>query len=179
MLSTHTLYNPPLPLQELAAPRSSKDTWPVVTTLEVPPQRRSKLMGPGGSTIRKLQSQTGVEVSYCRLTGGGAVQQSARSPGLDAVTAVIMQSSWFRSNLSSHHAVSAVTAVIITQIAMHSFSCIGLTQFTVAKQGRTTAALPSDTRLPRCSLHSQHLDIILLCFPRFFGNHKRLEELYS
>ncbi|KAA0201847.1 hypothetical protein HAZT_HAZT000284 [Hyalella azteca] len=47
---------------EIKQPRESKDTWPEVMTLEVPPSRRARLVGPGGTTLRKIQAQTGVEI---------------------------------------------------------------------------------------------------------------------
>lgn len=48
--------------KEISRPRQEKETWPVVTTLDVPASRRARLVGPGGTTLRSLQAETGVEI---------------------------------------------------------------------------------------------------------------------
>jgi len=46
----------------ISKPREHKDSWPVMERIEVAPHRRSKLIGVGGSNMRRLQNSTGVEV---------------------------------------------------------------------------------------------------------------------
>lgn len=47
----------------LARPREhKKETMPVLENLTVPAHKRSRLMGPGGMNIRRIQSETGAQV---------------------------------------------------------------------------------------------------------------------
>ncbi|XP_068243072.1 polyribonucleotide nucleotidyltransferase 1, mitochondrial [Palaemon carinicauda] len=48
----------------LAKPRDSKDNLPVLEKLTVPPQKRSRILGTGGLNFRKIQSETGVQLSW-------------------------------------------------------------------------------------------------------------------
>lgn len=50
--------------ETLAQPREqNKEAMPALEKIIVPPNKRSRVMGPGGINIRKLQSETGVQVS--------------------------------------------------------------------------------------------------------------------
>lgn len=48
-------------------PRPQKDTRPVIEKLDVPAHKRSRVMGPGGVHIRRIQAETGVQVGEGRL----------------------------------------------------------------------------------------------------------------
>ncbi|XP_042887485.1 polyribonucleotide nucleotidyltransferase 1, mitochondrial-like [Penaeus japonicus] len=51
--------------ETLAQPREpNKETMPALEKITVPPNKRSKVMGPGGINIRKLQSETGVQLTW-------------------------------------------------------------------------------------------------------------------
>jgi len=45
-------------------PRVENSKWPVSESVEIPPHKRSVVIGPGGSTLRKLTHKTGVSVSW-------------------------------------------------------------------------------------------------------------------
>lgn len=42
--------------------RTDKKCWPVVETVEIPANKRSKFIGPGGTNIRRLLVNSGVQV---------------------------------------------------------------------------------------------------------------------
>ena len=48
--------------QGLAAPRTDKTNLPVNETLEVQAHKRARFMGPGGLNLKRLTSETGVQV---------------------------------------------------------------------------------------------------------------------
>ncbi|XP_047490209.1 polyribonucleotide nucleotidyltransferase 1, mitochondrial-like isoform X3 [Penaeus chinensis] len=51
--------------ETLAQPREqNKETMPALEKIVVPPNKRSRVMGPGGINIRKLQSETGVQLTW-------------------------------------------------------------------------------------------------------------------
>ncbi|XP_063232104.1 polyribonucleotide nucleotidyltransferase 1, mitochondrial [Bacillus rossius redtenbacheri] len=52
----------------LSKPRKQKDNWPVIEKLEVPPNKRGRFVGPGGSNLRRLMVETGVQVSQAEET---------------------------------------------------------------------------------------------------------------
>jgi hypothetical protein len=43
--------------------KQRKENWPVSEKLEVPPQKRAKFLGLGGSNLKRLLVETGVQVS--------------------------------------------------------------------------------------------------------------------
>ncbi|XP_059475161.1 polyribonucleotide nucleotidyltransferase 1, mitochondrial-like [Neocloeon triangulifer] len=49
--------------ETIKKPRKHKDNWPVSERIEVPPHKRSKFLGLGGSNLKKLTAETGVQVS--------------------------------------------------------------------------------------------------------------------
>ena len=49
--------------QGLAAPRTGKTNLPVNETLAVPAHKRAKFLGPGGLHLKRLTSETGVQVT--------------------------------------------------------------------------------------------------------------------
>jgi hypothetical protein len=42
--------------------KQRKENWPVSEKLEVPPQKRAKFLGLGGSNLKRLLVETGVQV---------------------------------------------------------------------------------------------------------------------
>ncbi|KAJ8874348.1 hypothetical protein PR048_025194 [Dryococelus australis] len=50
--------------ETLSKQRKQKDNWPVIEKLEVPPNKRSKFIGMGGSNLKRLMVETGVQVSH-------------------------------------------------------------------------------------------------------------------
>jgi polyribonucleotide nucleotidyltransferase len=42
--------------------RKHKDNWPVSENIEIPAHKRSKFLGMGGSNLKKLTAETGVQV---------------------------------------------------------------------------------------------------------------------
>jgi polyribonucleotide nucleotidyltransferase len=42
--------------------KQRKENWPVSEQLEVPPQKRAKFLGLGGSNLKRLLVETGVQV---------------------------------------------------------------------------------------------------------------------
>lgn len=58
----------------LAHPRPEKDSLPVIEKIDVPAHKRSRVMGPGGVHIRRIQADSGVQVSSGKAGGGGAAQ---------------------------------------------------------------------------------------------------------
>ena len=46
----------------LSKPRPEKDTMPVLEKVDVPAHKRSRVMGPGGIHMRRIQAETGVQV---------------------------------------------------------------------------------------------------------------------
>jgi len=42
--------------------KQRRDNWPVSEKLEVPPQKRAKFLGLGGSNVKRLLVETGVQV---------------------------------------------------------------------------------------------------------------------
>lgn len=48
----------------LSKPRAMKDNMPVLETLPIPPHKRSKVMGTGGVNIRRIQAETGVQLTW-------------------------------------------------------------------------------------------------------------------
>ncbi|XP_076057062.1 polyribonucleotide nucleotidyltransferase 1 [Oratosquilla oratoria] len=49
----------------MSAPRQQeKECWPKVETVTVPANKRSRLIGPGGINLRRLESETGVQFSW-------------------------------------------------------------------------------------------------------------------
>ena len=46
----------------LARPRPKKDSWPVLEKVDVPAHKRSRVMGPGGVNMRRIQAEAGVQV---------------------------------------------------------------------------------------------------------------------
>ncbi|KAG0712446.1 Polyribonucleotide nucleotidyltransferase 1, mitochondrial [Chionoecetes opilio] len=48
----------------LGFPRPHKDSMPVLEKIDVPAHKRSRVMGPGGSHMRKIQSEAGVQLSW-------------------------------------------------------------------------------------------------------------------
>lgn len=48
----------------LTHPRPQKDTLPVIEKLDVPAHKRSRVMGPGGVHIRRIQAEAGVQLSW-------------------------------------------------------------------------------------------------------------------
>ena len=49
--------------QGLAKPRTNKTNLPVNETLEVAAHKRAKFLGPGGLNLKRLTSETGVQVT--------------------------------------------------------------------------------------------------------------------
>jgi polyribonucleotide nucleotidyltransferase len=45
--------------------KQKKENWPISEKLEVPPQKRAKFLGLGGSNLKRLLIETGVQVSGC------------------------------------------------------------------------------------------------------------------
>nr|CAD7442960.1 unnamed protein product [Timema bartmani] len=43
--------------------KQHKENWPIIEKLDVPAHKRSKFIGPGGSNLRRLMVETGVQVS--------------------------------------------------------------------------------------------------------------------
>ncbi|XP_066979423.1 polyribonucleotide nucleotidyltransferase 1, mitochondrial [Macrobrachium rosenbergii] len=48
----------------LSKPRTAKDNLPVLEKLTVPPHKRSRILGVGGLNIRKIQAETGVQLTW-------------------------------------------------------------------------------------------------------------------
>ncbi|MPC21985.1 polyribonucleotide nucleotidyltransferase 1, mitochondrial-like [Portunus trituberculatus] len=48
----------------LSRPRPEKDTMPVLEKVDVPAHKRSRVMGPGGIHMRRIQAETGVQLSW-------------------------------------------------------------------------------------------------------------------
>ncbi|XP_014286853.1 polyribonucleotide nucleotidyltransferase 1, mitochondrial [Halyomorpha halys] len=44
--------------------RTEKKCWPVVETIEIPTNKRSKFIGPGGANIRRMLVNSGVQVTF-------------------------------------------------------------------------------------------------------------------
>jgi Polyribonucleotide nucleotidyltransferase (polynucleotide phosphorylase) len=60
--------------------KQRKENWPVSEKLEVPPQKRAKFLGLGGSNLKRLLIETGVQVGgsfsimqFCKLLFGNSV----------------------------------------------------------------------------------------------------------
>ncbi len=49
--------------KEVSSPRTDKSNLPVVEDIEVPTTKRSKLVGVGGIQLRKIRSETGVQLT--------------------------------------------------------------------------------------------------------------------
>ncbi|CAB3380601.1 Hypothetical predicted protein [Cloeon dipterum] len=49
--------------ERIKFPRKHKDNWPVSERIEVPAHKRAKFLGLGGSNLKKLTAETGVQVS--------------------------------------------------------------------------------------------------------------------
>jgi polyribonucleotide nucleotidyltransferase len=47
--------------------KQRKENWPVSEHLEVPPQKRAKFLGLGGSNLKRLLVETGVQVRWLFL----------------------------------------------------------------------------------------------------------------
>lgn len=46
----------------LSRPRPQKDSMPVLEKVDVPVHKRSRVMGPGGTHMRRIQAESGVQV---------------------------------------------------------------------------------------------------------------------
>lgn len=51
--------------QTITKPRKDKQVWPVSEKWNVEPHKRAKFLGPGGSNLKKLAAETGVQVNSC------------------------------------------------------------------------------------------------------------------
>lgn len=49
--------------------KDKKDCWPVTETIDIPMNKRGKLIGPGGVNLKKLMINTGSEVTFDEDTG--------------------------------------------------------------------------------------------------------------
>jgi len=49
--------------QAIPKPKEEKETWPVSKKIEIPPHKRSRFLGFGGVHIKRLTSETGVQVT--------------------------------------------------------------------------------------------------------------------
>uniref|UniRef100_A0A1B6D1K8 polyribonucleotide nucleotidyltransferase n=1 Tax=Clastoptera arizonana TaxID=38151 RepID=A0A1B6D1K8_9HEMI len=69
-----------------------KSNWPVIEKLEIPPNKRGLLIGPGGMNLRKIMLQTGAQISTMSEDGVFSIfapNQSAMNEAKEVIQSII------------------------------------------------------------------------------------------
>ena len=80
----HTGINKILDIMEdcIAEPKKSKSNWPISETMNISISKRAKFIGPGGSNLKKILADTGVQISQSQDDGS---QFTLFAPNSDAM----------------------------------------------------------------------------------------------